>query len=124
MPEDKYLETLNRHIKALRGSLRVTEQAIDECNDVIATLQNSLDAHEKELASLLKERAEYLCPFKIGDYVKGWDYFDKERAAKVIRIYDIIKEPYWNIMIEKDGAPYTLYFADPNELRSAYVDSK
>ena len=52
------------------------------------------------------------------------DDIPEERAAKVIRIYNTAKAPYWNVMIERDGAPFSLYSADPKELRPAYVDNE
>lgn len=124
MPEDKYLETLNRHIADLRASLLVIEQTIDTHEDFISELKRNVDEQESKLASLLKERAEYLCPFKVGDYITGWDISDRERAAKVIRIYSRASAPLWNVMIEKDGSPYTLHFIDSDKLRLADMQNE
>lgn len=121
---DAYLESLNRHIADVRGTLRRIEQAVDAHESFVSELKITVEEQESTLAALLKERAVYLCPFRVGDYVKGWDISDRERAAKVIGIYNTAKAPHWNVMIEKDGMPYTLYFSDPDKLRLANIQNE
>lgn len=121
---DAYLESLNRHIADVRDTSVNLEQTIDALDSFTNALRVRQEQQEKELAALLKERAVYLCPFRVGDYVKGWDISDRERAAKVIGIYNTAKAPHWNVMIEKDGMPYTLYFSDPDKLRLANIQNE
>ena len=124
MADNNYLETLNHYIDDMRESFVTLDQTIDALDSFIEVLRAKRDAQSDKLASLLKERAEYLCPFKVGDYIKGWDYYNKDKVAKVIGIYDRTSAPLWNVMIEKDGAPYTLHFIDANRLSLADVDAE
>lgn len=98
MSEDKYLEMLNRCIETARDSMLTLEQTIDMHDDFIDALKRKLAEQESKLELLLKERAEYLCPFKAGDYIKGWDYFDKERIAKVIGCS--VRTSIWSLLHE------------------------
>lgn len=120
----KTLEILTRAIKIARDMSVDLEQTIDALDSFANALRGRQEQQEKELESLLKHRAELLCPFKVGDYIKGWDAFDEERIAQIIGIVSKDSAPLWSIVIEKDGAPYILRFIDPTKLSLAYVDNE
>lgn len=121
---NKTLEILTRAIKLARESSVNLEQAVAALDSFANALRGRQEQQEKELESLLKHRAELLCPFKVGDYIKGWDAFDEERIAQIIGIVSKDSAPLWSIVIEKDGAPYILRFIDPTKLSLAYVDNE
>lgn len=75
---NKALVMLTRAIKIARDTSVNLEQTIDALDSFTNALRGRQEQQEKELAALLKYRAELLCPYKVGDYVKGWDIFDEE----------------------------------------------
>ena len=120
----KTLEMLTRAIKIARDTSVNLEQTIDALDSFINALRGRQEQQEKELEALLKYRAQLLCPFKVGDHIRGWDAFNEERAAQVIGIVSKDSDPLWNIVIEKDNAPYILRFIDPTKLSLADVNNE
>lgn len=108
--EDKYLELLNRELSLLfHHEIEIGIMA-DKFEAQATALRKEIETLSEYRACLKQARAEHLCPFKPGNRVKNWDYFDKEKTSTVTGIYPDDTPPFYVIEIDRDGEPFKLLF--------------
>lgn len=108
--EDKYLDLLNSEINYVCACEANVQDMVDEAEAHAAELRAEVDKLHKRCSLLKLLRARHLCPFKVGDRVKHWAYFDKDKTAVVTGIYSSDISPFYIIEIDRDGEPFKLLF--------------
>lgn len=108
--EDKYLELLNSEIKYVRECKIIVQDMEGKAESYAVELRMEADKLNERYNILKRLKAEHLCPFKPGDKVKGWDYFNKEASAIVMRICALDRPPFYTVVIDKGDAVYMLQF--------------
>lgn len=108
--EDKYLELLNSEIKYVHEHTVNAQDMADAAEARAAELREEADKLGEQCKLLKQLKAEHLCPFKPDDKVKGWDYFNKEASAIVMRVCALDRPPFYTLVIDKGDAAYMLHF--------------
>ena len=121
--EDKYLELLNSELSLLFNCKMKMALVADELEAQMLELRKVIGVLSDRCEQLKQLRADHLCPFKPGDRVKGWDYFDKEKTNTVTGIYPNDTPPFYVIEIDRDGEPFKLLF-DSMRVEPADVDGE
>ena len=121
--DDKYLELLNSEIKYVHERAVNAQDMADEAEANAAELREEADKLNERCNHLKLLRATHLCPFKPGDKVKGWGYFNKEASAVVMRICTLDRPPFYTVVIDKGDFAYTLHF-DVERLELADADEE
>lgn len=108
--DDKYLDLLNSEIMYVYEREVNAQDMVDEAEAHVAELRAEVDKLHKRCKLLKLLRARHLCPFKVGDRVKHWSYFDKDKTAVVTGIYSSDISPFCIIEVDRDGEPFKLLF--------------
>ena len=121
--EDKYLELLESEIKYGYERKVKAQDMADEAEAHAADLREEADKLNERCNHLKLLKARHLCPFKPGDKVKGWDYFNKEASAVVMRICALDSSPFYTVVIDQGNAAYKVHF-DVDRLEPADAEEE
>lgn len=108
--DDKYFDLLNSELLYLLDLEAKAQDMADAAEAHAAELREAADKLGKRCNLLKLLRARHLCPFKVGDRVKHWSYFDKNKTAVVTGIYSSDSPPFYIIEVDRDGEPFKLLF--------------